>query len=173
MTPLETILKSHLPRCLAAVRASAATPVDHQYFSGTAFALSNKLNDDADARILGFPLSAYNPACKDDPDFISPLSLQWTDDSEACVFDSDVHGYHGEMDSSAKYRGSGAPNVFVCGNCGPDRFRVVVHFDYSDACDDLLEGEPDLPAQDYFSGIRFFGTCTKCGNVTTVLSMDL
>jgi len=110
---------------------------------------------------------------QNDPDFIGPLTLRWSDRSESCVFDRDIHGYHGEMDSSAKLRGSGAPREFVCGKCGHDRFHVTAQFDYWDACDELLDDEPHLPTQDYFCNIIFFGGCAKCRHVSGILDMDL
>ncbi len=123
--------------------------------------------------MFGYLLGDYNPLCKNDPDFISPLTLRWSDGSELCVFDSDIHGYHGELHWSAKYRGVGVPQAFKCGNCGHERFRVTTQFDYRDACDDLLEDEPELAVQDYFMNIIVFGACTKCGHVNRILDMDL
>ncbi|MFN9753373.1 MAG: hypothetical protein ACK57U_18535 [Planctomycetota bacterium] len=77
------------------------------------------------------------------------------------------------MDSSAKIRGSGDAKIYICRQCGHNRFRVVVQFDYWDACDDLEEDDPDLPVQDYFCNVIFAGTCTKCGNANRILDMDL
>lgn len=173
MTPLESLLESKLPRCLAGVNATSVAAPERRDCAVTAFVLGPKtLGDDA-AQVLGYPLGDYNPSCKDDPDFISPLTLHWSDGTESCVFDSEIHGYHGEMDSSAKLRGVGAPRAFACGKCGHDRFRVTAQFDYWDACDDLLDDEPDLPAQDYFCNIMIFGACASCGHVNRILDMDL
>jgi hypothetical protein len=138
-----------------------------------AFSLGPKEMGDINAQVLGYPLQDYNPSCKNDTDFISPLTLRWSDDTESCVFDSDIHGYHGEMRSSAKLRGTGAPNAFECGKCGHDRFCVTAQFDYWDACDDLLDDEPDVPAQDYFNNIVVLGACEKCEHVNRILDMDL
>jgi hypothetical protein len=173
MTPLESVLKSKLPRCLDGINATAIDPPESRDCTATAFSLSPKSSGDVLAKVLGYPLGDYNPSCKNDPDFIGPLMLQWSDGSESCVFDSDIHGYHGEMDSSAKLRGSGSPRAFACGKCSHDRFRVMAQFDYWDACDNLLEDEPDLPVQDYFCNIIFFGVCARCGGVNRILDMDL
>ena len=173
VTPLESVLRTKLPRCLSDVSATAVAPPDSRDCTVTAFSLSPKSSDDAIGQVLGYPLADYNPSCKDDPDFIGPLTLRWTDGTKSCVFDSDIHGYHGEMDSSAKLRGEGAAKAFACTKCGHDHSWVTVQFDYWDACDDLLEDEPDLPVQDYFCNIIFFGACAKCGNVNRILDMDL
>jgi len=173
VTPLESLLKTKLPRCLDQVKATAVVPPESRDCSVTAFGLGPKAIDDVTAQVLGYPLGDYNPLCKNDPDFIGPLTLRWSDGTESCVFDSDIHGYHGEMDSSAKLRGSGAPRAFACGKCGRDRFRVTAQFDYSDACDDLLDDEPDLLAQDYFCNVIFLGACAECGHINRILDMDL
>ncbi len=174
MTPLESLLKTKLPRCLDGVKARAVAPPEPRDFCmATAFSLHPKDAEDARAQVLGYRLGDYNPMCGNDPDFIGPLTLRFSDGSEHCVFDSNIHGYHGEMDSSAKLRGTGAPRTFGCGNCAHDRFRVTAQFDYTDACDDLLEDEPELPVQNYFCNIIFFGECANCGHVNRILDMDL
>lgn len=173
MTPLGLLLESRRPRCLDSVSAKATSPLDERECVVTAFSLAPKSGGEAACRVLGYPLADYNPNCKDDPDFVGPLHLRWDDDSETCVFDSDIHGYHGEMDSSAKIRGSGNRKIYKCLKCGHDRFRVAVQFDYWDACDALLEDEPELPVQDYFCNVIFAGACQNCGCVNRILDMDL
>ena len=173
MTPLESLLASKRPRCLDGVSATTTSPLDERDCVVTAFSLAPKPGGDATCRVLGYPLADYNPNCKDDPDFVGPLNLRWNDNTETCVFDSDIHGYHGEMDSSAKIRGNGNAKIYKCSTCGHNQFRVTVQFDYWDACDDLLEDEPELPVQDYFCNVIFAGACTKCGNVDRILDMDL
>lgn len=173
MTALNDHLRNATPRCIADVNATPSALMIGRECVATAFLLSQKGSGEAPAQILGFPLGDYNPACKGDPDFIGPLTLRWMDSSETCVFDSKIHGYHGEMDASAKYRGTGVPAAFSCSKCGKDRFSVKVQFDYWDACDDLLEDEPDLPVVDYFCNVIFAGTCVGCGATSEVLHMDL
>ena len=123
--------------------------------------------------MLGYPLKDYAPSPRDDHQFISPLSLRWPDGTESSVFDRDIHGYHGELHAPAKLRGSGTPSIFSCRECGHDRFRVTVQFDYWEACDDLLVEEPERPVQDYFCGIIVSGTCANCRGVNRILGMDL
>ncbi len=139
----------------------------------TAHRLSAKGTTNWAAEILGYPLSDYNTAVKDCRDFISPLTLRWPDGSETVVFDSEIHGYHGELNWSAKYRGQGQPQNFTCPECGNQQFAVTMQFDYCNACQDLLDEEPEIAVQDYFCNIEFAGTCQKCGQQTTVLEMDL
>lgn len=172
MTPLESTLASKCPRCLNGVSATPTFPLDQRDCVVTAFSLAPKSGGDAACRVLGYPLADYNPNCKGNPDFVGPLTLRWNDDSESGVFDSDIHGYHGEMDSSAKIRGSGDAKIYKCLECDHDRFRGAVQFDYWDACDDLLEDEPELPVQDYFCNVIFAGTCGNCGCVNRMLDMD-
>ena len=173
MVSLESHVLQHLPRCIADVQATPTDAIDARDCAVAAFALSQKGTSEAVAGIVGFPLGDYNPDCKDDPDFISPLILRWPDTTENVIFDSDIHGYHGEMQSSAKLRGKGTPKEFTCLKCGHERFNVVIQFDYWDACDDLWEDEPDLPIQDYFCNIMIAGHCFNCGNRNAVLDMDL
>lgn len=107
MTPLEDRVRREVPRCLGQVTATPAIAPSGYGCVVTVFNLSHKSMDTAVARVLGYPLSDYNPACKGHGDFISPLILRWPDGSEACGFDSNLHGYHGEMQASAKLRGEG------------------------------------------------------------------
>jgi len=173
MVSLEEHVLEHLPRCIADVKATPTSAIDRRDCTVAAFALSQKGTSEGAAGILGFPLGDYNPDCKDDPDFISPLTLRWPDATENVIFDSDIHGYHGEMQSSAKLHGEGTPRAFTCQQCGHGQFNVVVQFDYWDACDDLCEDEPDLPIQDYFCNIMIAGKCVNCGTHNAVLDMDL
>ena len=126
------------------------------------------------AEILGYDLSDYNRDYDGPVEFISPLALRWKGLKEAGVlFDSDIHGYHGELRASAKLRGNGETKTFVCPACGISLFGVSVQFDYPGACEDLWDDEPDLPIQDYFSNIVIQGTCVECGEEAVVLDMDV
>lgn len=139
----------------------------------TAFTLSQKADTASNAQVLGYPLSDYNDACQGDPDFISPITLRWPDSTESLIFDSEIHGYHGEMESSAKFHGSGVPKAFACIECGHDKFAVTVQFDYWDACEDLLEDEPDIPVENYFCNIIVAGKCANCHETNQMVNMDL
>jgi hypothetical protein len=173
MTPLESLLASKRPRCLDGVSIVPTSPIDERDCVATAFSVGPKSGSDPICRVLGYPLADYNSDCKNTPDFVGPLYLRWNEGTEVLVFDSDIHGYHGEMDASAKIRGSGAPKIYQCLKCGHDEFLIAVQFDYWGACEDLLEDEPELPAQDYFCNVIFAGTCRVCGCVIRILNMDL
>jgi hypothetical protein len=77
------------------------------------------------------------------------------------------------MDSSAKLHGEGAPLSFECPACQGNEFVVSVQFDYSDACNDLVEDEPDIDVENYFCNFIVTGKCHGCGTVSRVLDMDL
>lgn len=173
MTPLESLLKTKLPRCLDGVRVTAVVPPEPRDCTTTEFSIAPKAVGDFYAQVLGYRLQDYNPTCESDRDVIAPLTLRWPDGAESCVFDSAIHGYHGEMGSSSKFRGHGAPVAFTCEECDNSGFLLTVQFDYGGACDDLLEDEPDAQVQDYFSGIVFSGSCAMCGKVNRILAMDL
>lgn len=173
MASLESILASKRPRCLSEVAASIAYPLEERDCAVVSFSLAPRSGGEAACRVLGYPLADYNPSCKGRTDFVSPLSLRWDDESEARVYDSDIHGYHGEMDSATKIRGTGNAKIYKCSMCGHDHFHITVQFDYWDACVDLLEDEPDLPVEDYFCNVIFAGYCVNCGLMNRILDMDL
>jgi len=173
VTELRKHVLKNVPRCIAGVNAVPTEVIDSRDCVVATFTLTQKYTSEAAAQILGFPLGDYNSACKHDPDSISPLILRWADGREDVIFDSDIHGYYGEMQASAKFHGQGAPRAFACLKCGHSEFNVAIQFDYWDACDDLWKDEPDLPIQDYFCNIIIAGTCLKCGARNRVLDMDL
>lgn len=173
MKTIRDLVLENPPRCIAETDTVETAPIDERGSELVAFSLLQKATGQRSAAILGYPLADYNPACAGDPDFISPLSLVWPDGSTSPVFDSEIHGYHGEMGSSAKLRGEGEPQRFRCPACGHDSFEVDVQFDYLDAVEDLREDEPDLPIQDYFCNVIFAATCLECGERTNALDMDL
>ncbi len=124
-------------------------------------------------QVLGHRLSRYNSEYQGS-EFVSPLFLKWEGESEPIpFFDSDVHGYHGEMDSSAKIRGDGPVEVFLCPACGRSDFSVCIQFDYGGGSHDLFEDEPDLDVQDYFQNIMVEGRCLDCSLASRVLDMDV
>lgn len=172
MSTLRDRLQHAVPRCLAGVAAERAPLVNDLGAESTAFTLRQLKTGDGAAQILGYPLEP-EAADASEPPFISPLTLRWSDKTKAKLFDSDKHGYHAQLESSAKLRGKGTPTVFCCGRCGADRFIVRVQFDYWDGCADLLEEEPDIAIQDWFQGIVVAGTCLACRETTEVLGMDL
>jgi hypothetical protein len=172
MLDLQTYVLAHPPRCLSLVSASPVDPLEDRGFDSITFRLSS-IDGQVTAEILGHSLSRYNPDYHGD-ELISPLFLSWKGRTDQVpLFDSDVHGYHGEMGDSAKLRGDGPPNGFRCPNCSGSEFTVSVQFDYGEACHDLAEDDPDLAVEDYFQNILVGGQCMNCDVATRVLDMDL
>ena len=174
MADIEHHVQRNTPRCLGTVRARAIEPFAERGDVAAAYSLSRSVSAETVAEILGFDLSDYNRDYAGPVEFISPLALRWKGTKESdIVFDSDIHGYHGELQASAKLRGDGEPKTFVCPACGNSLFGVSMQFDYSGACEDLRDDEPDLPIQDYFSNIVIRGMCVECGAEAVVLDMDV
>lgn len=162
---------SHPPRCLDGVRATPAPLIEEDRGEvGVAFRLQS-LDGAQTGEIQGFDLRDYNEHV-DDYEFVSPLAVKWEGAADGVVvFDSDIHGYHGELDCSAKIRGEGAPQVFVCPACKGTRFSLFAQFDY-DGTDELWDEDPQT-VQNFFSNLIVAGQCASCHTVTRVLDMDL
>ena len=123
--------------------------------------------------MLGHPLDQLNPVYTE-TNFVSPLYLQFpSTPNPALVFDSAIHGYHGELGESAKLRGSGPPATFYCPECRGEQFTISVQFDYDGGCSDLAEDEPGIAIENYFRNVLFQGQCLRCERVWSVLDMDL
>lgn len=169
MTDIVQHVRSHRPRCLASVDA---TPIDAMLDDRGPDAVTFRISHGTDesCNVLGYNLSDYNTGYDGPIEFISPLNLRWPDGQSTCIFDSDIHGYHGEMDSSAKLRGSGDAAAFKCTECGGDFFIVDVQFNYYDDLFDEFE-PPEI--SDYFHNIIIHGTCTACSHRNPILDMDL
>jgi hypothetical protein len=171
MNSLRDYVLAHIPRCIAGAVAAPADIIEDRKCDSVAFQLS--LAGEEEAQILGHALRKYNPDYDGD-EFISPLSLIWNRNSTpVLVFDSDIQGYHGEMQDSAKLRGEGESQTFECPKCRGKVFSIRVQFDYWDACHDLWEDEPELNVENYFCNIMFAGKCRACGNLTRILDMDV
>src|SRR5581483_2200764 len=117
----------------------------------------------------GHRLEDLNPRNKGDL-LVSPLAFGCS----ACgrvteLLDTDVHGYHAEVGKleggvgSAKLRGSGTRTAYACPTCGKTVFRMIVGFVYWDF--DIIEDEPELPAQEFFNVFLLYCTCAECGHV--------
>lgn len=169
MTEIVQHVRLHLPRCFAMVHA---TPVDGMLEDrgpdAVTFRISRKAYEAC--KVLGYNLSDYNTDYDGPIEFISPLTLQWPDGKTTCIFDSDLHGYHGEMNSSAKLRGTGDAIPFECTQCDNDQLIVDVQLDYYD---DLFDEFDSADVPDYFHNIIVCGTCPACSNRDIILDMDL
>jgi hypothetical protein len=162
----------NIPRCLSELRATSVTLIEDRGADAVAFRLSHPSFGEVGA-IHGFDLCQYNCNYKGPPVFISPLAIKWQSGHSTVIFDSNLHGYHGEMHASAKLRGAGEAASFTCSQCGGKAFKIVVQFDYWDACNDLREDEPDLKIEDYFCNFIAIGECVACRHLSRVLDMDL
>ncbi|MEN4917727.1 hypothetical protein ABE485_03595 [Achromobacter spanius] len=162
---------AHPPRCLDAVRVTPAPAIEEDRGEvSVAFRLQG-LDGATTGEILGYDLRDYNEHV-DGYEFVSPLAVKWDGAADGVVvFDSDIHGYHGELDCSAKIRGEGAPQAFACPACQGTRFAVFVQFDY-DGTDELWDEDP-ATVQNFFSNLIVSGRCVSCDTVSRVLDMDL
>jgi len=169
MTDIVQHVHSHLPRCLASVDT---TPIDAMLDDRGPDAVTFRISrgTHGSCNVLGYSLSDYNAKYDGPIEFISPLNLRWPDGQSTCIFDSDIHGYHGEMDSSAKLRGSGGDAAFKCTECGGDFFIVDVQLNYYD---DLFDEFDASEISDYFHNIIVYGTCNACSHRNPILDMDL
>lgn len=167
MTDVVTHVRNNLPRCLTGV---TATPLDGSIADRGPLGVVFSISKPEKVRVLGYDLSEYNTDYAGPTEFISPLTLRAEDGTSACIFDSNIHGYNGEMDSSAKLRGTGDPREFKCPKCGCNTFNVDVQFDYYD---DLLEEFEPAEVPNYFCNIIVRGTCSECSQQTSILDMDL
>jgi hypothetical protein len=96
-------------------------------------------------RCYGYDLRRLNPEYAGSVLFVSPLSVQWTDAVVSTqLLDTDVHGYHGELGSSAKIRGTGSPTVFACVSCGATEFALEAEFHYWDETIEQWAEDPNL-----------------------------
>jgi hypothetical protein len=116
----------------------------------------------------------FNPQYTGPEAFVSPLAFVCARcDRITEIIDTDRHGYHGEMDCAAVYRGEGPRQPFCCPVCGKQWFSLVVTFVYWDATFDLTTDEPEIPLEDYFNGFQAHGTCVGCGRVSLIAGFDL
>lgn len=172
MTKLRDHVLAHIPRCLADVCATPVPLIEDRGAESVAFVLSHVAGGDT-GEVHGYDLRDYNPDFNGPCEFVSPLAIKWPDIPPVVIFDSDVHGYHGAMNASAKLRGEGHTQAFLCPKCSGKLFAVYIQLDYWDACNDLWDDEPEIRIQDYFCNIMVAGTCVECRHISRVLDMDL
>ncbi|MEM7479282.1 MAG: hypothetical protein AAF483_30220 [Planctomycetota bacterium] len=169
MTEIVQHVRSHPPQCLDTVDASPISSIlVDRGPDAICFRLSR--NSQEACSVHGYDLAEYISDHDGPLEFISPLSLLWPDRHSTKIFDSDIHGYHGEFDSSAKLRGSGSPMPFKCTKCSGESFIVDVQLNFYD---DLFEEFDPLEVSDYFHNIVIYGTCTFCSAPNAILDMDL
>ena len=170
MSNLRERLATYIPRCLSEITANLEESYPEQ--SIFRFGLSNAC--EKAARVLGYNLQDYNAAYEGDLLFISPITLEWRDSlHRTLIFDSNMHGYHSEMNGSAKLRGSGEPIAFKCLHCAGKLFTLQVQLDYYDAIYDLWEDEPEIDIENYFCFFTLTGSCVACAQKAVITAMNL
>lgn len=121
-------------------------------------------------RFLGYSLKDYNSKYDGPELFISPLTFE----CGACkktteLLDTDRHGYHADVArrdgglGSAKLRGKGAQQPFVCPGCRGDMFEVTVAFVFWSP-DELVEFEDNWA--DLFNVFLCYCNCVVCGQTS-------
>ena len=165
-------LRNRPPRCVASFRRQLIERSLGTFDVTLAFSLACDCGADSGA-FLGYPLSALSPEY-DGTMLVGPLSFRCRGcDANLTVIDTDTDGYHGMMDSSATYSGSGTPSVFCCLSCGSDILRPLVAFGYGGAVFDLDEDEPGIDFENYFMGFAAYGQCLNCNAESEVMVCDL
>jgi hypothetical protein len=165
-------LRKRPPKCIASFRRRLIERSLGTFDVAIGYSLACGCGS-ASGVFLGYPLSALSPDYGGTM-FVGPLSFRCRGcDSTLPVIDTDTDGYHGMMDSSATYRGSGAPSVFACLSCGSDILRPLVAFGYGGAVFDLDEDEPGIDFENYFMGFAAYGQCMNCNAESEVMVCDL
>ncbi|MEO8505614.1 MAG: hypothetical protein ABI609_17090 [Acidobacteriota bacterium] len=162
------------PRCLAglSVRRIEIRCLALARFS-TAFAIACPCGGQLGS-VLGYPSATLNQGHVAGRELTSPLSfLCMTCEVTTPFFDSALHGYRGEMGSSAKPRGTGGPAAYDCPACAARLFALTLHFEYAEAAFDLLEDDPATALQDYFQRLSLSGTCEACLSASTIADLEL
>lgn len=123
-------------------------------------------------RFLGYPLKDYNTEYDGPECFLSPLTLECSQCKKTTeILDTDQHGYHAEVArlqgdevGSAKLRGEGPPQAFLCPTCKGGVFSVTVGFVFW--YPDELAEEFDGDWEDLFSVFLCNCKCAGCGQVS-------
>jgi hypothetical protein len=159
----------NIPRCLTNVDASPIN--DMLEDRGTDFVTFRLSNDGAtDCRVIGHDLNYDDESHAGPLEYVSPITLQWKCGSQTQIFDSEIHGYSGEMESSAKIHRVGAESPYKCNKCETAEFVVDVQFNYHD---DLFDEFEAHEVSNYFNNIIIRGTCSNCSNACCIVDMDL
>ena len=120
-------------------------------------------------QFLGYPLKDYNAEYTGAECFLSPLAFECAVCKAVTeLLDTDRHGYHSEVarlegdeDGSAKLRGDGPRQAYLCPECGGKVFEVMVGFVFWHP-DELAE-EFDEQWEDLFSVFLCHCKCAGCG----------
>ena len=162
-------VKRNLPRCLANVDASPISEMlDDRGADFVAFRLT--LGDTAFCSVIGQDLNFDNESYAGPLEYVSPITLEWKCGTRTLILDTEIHGYNGEMESSAKIHCVGTASPYKCNKCGTTEFVVDVQFNYHD---DLLDEFEADEVSNFFYNIIIRGTCTNCSTANCIVDMDL
>jgi hypothetical protein len=152
---IEAYVRRTPPSCVSSFRLTTGQlPKPHDDNVTTAWQLVCKCGCDT-GWLGGHRLDKLNPSYKG-PLLVGPLAFLCSTCSQVTeLLNTDIHGYHAEVDKleggagSAKLRGTGPRTGYTCPGCQKNIFRMVVGFVYWDF--DIAEDEPELPAQEFFN----------------------
>jgi hypothetical protein len=167
---LEAHVRRTPPSCVSSFRlTSTQLPKPNDDNFTTTWQLACKCGCDT-GRLGGHRLEKLNPNYKG-PLLVSPLAFQCAACSQVTeLLNTDIHGYHAEVGKleggtgSSKLCGSGPRSGHTCPSCQKNVFRMVAGFVYWDF--DIIEDEPELPAQEFFNVFLLYCTCANCGQIS-------
>jgi len=169
MSQITEHVTQNLPRCLASVDAFPINEMlDDRGADFVTFRLSN--GGTTDCRVVGHDLNFDDESHAGPLEYVSPITLEWTCGAKTQFFDSEVHGYHGEMGWSAKIHRVGTESPYKCNKCEKNEFVVDVQFNYHD---DLFDEFDAQDVSNYFCNIIIRGICSNCSNANFIVDMDL
>lgn len=188
-------LKKHLPRCaiyVDSVEISSGEAIGIEYFRTNpprclkGFRCEPNQQVAAEAvefhvfcscgetalEVHGYSLRSLQPDYGGDL-FVGPLGATCSScGKKTTIFDSDIHGYDGELGQSSYLRGKGKRQRFVCPKCGGTHFSLLVTFGYDGGEKDLLEDDPDIAVQDFFGSFAMLGTCRGCKSKSWIAAFE-
>jgi hypothetical protein len=166
-------LWQHVPRCIQDFTLRRLHK-NEQSKTSTTFELQCACGGKL-AQVIGHPLSRLNRQVPDSLLFVGPLGFR----CERCkktteILDTKLHGYHGELNASATYRGNGRRTAFRCPKCSQNLFAAVrASFHYGDAAFDLWEDDNEVALSDYFQGFGLHARCANCQAQSAITQLDL
>jgi hypothetical protein len=168
------LLQKTPPRCIRGFTVQRATPpMPRVRPDSVAYQLLCSCGSKV-GRVLGHSLAQYNEKYQGPLTFISPLAFGCGKcNLRTEIIDTDIHGWHGEVDYSAVYRGKGRRQPFPCPRCGEQEFSVVVTFVHNGESLSYSEDQLPMARQDGFNGFQLHGTCQGCKQVTFIAGFDL
>jgi hypothetical protein len=175
---LVRLVQTKPPSCLSGFRTTpVARAQKYAHLAGWALACSC---GSTRGKLLGYPITDFNPTYNGPPMFVSPLAFLCSScDKTTEIIDTQQHGYDSEISkpygksSDTNRRGTGPRQVMQCSKCRRQEFSMTAVCTYSDF--DLIEDEPGLEprVQEYFDSFGCFGTCAECGQESCMAGFEL